>query len=215
MDNQEIKPEGSEYWENRRVDDSRKDWRDSSGNNWIAEYWSSQNHPHRKLIIGALEKVYPFNNLLEIGCNAGPNLAAIEQRWPFVKLYGIDLNNEAINYAADRLPGANLFKFNVLNMPFFSRQFDCTLADASLMYVPPEDIKKAMDKINEVTDKSIVICDWDSDSKEGIIKDGHWARDYGQWLKDFGFKVEKIKLTNKDWPAVNWIKNGNLWIAQR
>ena len=66
------------YWANRKSDDERLDWRNGGGS-WIDEYVASASHPHRALILNALER-FEFNSLLEVGCNAGPNLMRIREK---------------------------------------------------------------------------------------------------------------------------------------
>jgi len=66
-------------------------------------YWDSLHQRHRDVLMAMLEEVEPFGRVLEIGCNAGPNLRRIHERWPDVALVGIDVNEEALAHGQARV----------------------------------------------------------------------------------------------------------------
>jgi len=69
---------------------------------WVQRYWDSTDGSHRDAIIRSLESVGPVASVLEIGCNAGPNLRRIHARWPAMELYGMDIHPGAIRYGRER-----------------------------------------------------------------------------------------------------------------
>lgn len=205
------------YWKNRPLDDSRRDWYYATGN-WITDYKASIAHPHRQLVINALEELAPFESLMDAGCNCGPNLCLIKEKFPGVKLAGIDVNEKAIEEAHRLLPDANIKIGNIKDeLPFESKSFDIVLADAVLMYVGPEKIKNVMSELNRVTKKGIILVEWDSESLLGEVKEHHWARNYKGFLEGFGFRVKKVKIPAEAWPnrSGNWAKLGYLFSAWR
>ena len=66
--------------------------------------------------------------VLELGCAAGRNLAAIHRRSPRTRLYGCDINGAALGVARTTLPSAHLFRFNLYDCP--GGQFPFTLSGA-------------------------------------------------------------------------------------
>jgi SAM-dependent methyltransferase len=212
----ENKIEDSKYWQDRPNDDQRKDWR--TGGGWIEEYVQSTTHPHRNLIVDVVGKCEPFETVFEIGCNAGPNILKIRDKFNLKdsNLYGIDLNKDSIDRAKEWMPAVNWEVGSVLDLPYESKSMNLVLLDACLMYVDDKEIGRAMSEIDRVAKRSIVICDWNGDTKEGEIKEGyHWGRDYENILKDLGFEVKKIQLTKETWPNERWIRNGYVWYAVR
>ena len=208
------KVEGKEYWQNRPLEDQRKDWKDDA--DWISGYWNSRNHPHRRLIIEALEKLKPFDSVFEVGCNVGPNLDVIQNHFMGVRTGGIDLNESAVLEAQNRLPYSNISVGSTGMIPTFTGSYDIVLADAVLMYVNPEDIQPSISEMARVAKKAIVSVDWhDEESTGGVINEFHWTRNYEKLLNEQGLIVEKIKLTKEDWPSNNWEKLGYIYVATR
>lgn len=205
------------YWKGRPLDDSRRDWYYNTGN-WIIDYRASVEHPHRKLIINALEELAPFENLLEGGCNCGPNLRLIKQKFPGVKLTGIDINEDAVKEANRLLPDARIRVGNIEeSLPFEDKSFGVVLVDAVLIYVSPEKIKQVMNELARVAKKGIILVEWDSHSLLGEVKEYHWTRDYKRLLEELGFKVKKVKIPAEMWPtrSGNWARLGYVFNAQK
>lgn len=209
--------EGLNYWKNRPLDDSRRDWYYNTGN-WITDYRASVEHPHRKLIINALEELAPFEDLVEMGCNCGPNLYLIKEKFPGVKLAGVDVNEKAIEEAHRLLPNVNTRISDIENrFSFEDKSFDIVLVDAVLMYIGPEKIKEVISEFDRIARKGIILVEWDSESLLGELKEHHWARDYKGLLEERGFKVKKVKIPAEMWPnrSGNWAKLGYLFSAKR
>lgn len=209
-----MKVENNLYWENRKISDSRRDWLDK-GENWIEDYLISSKHCHRDKILKALSKI-KFKSLAEIGCNAGANLLRIRDKFKNMNPYliGYDINKDAIKMAKKSVLGVNFKELNVLKgLPL--DKIDVILSDAVLLYVSPENIKFVLNEFDRVANKAIVLCEWDSDKKEGELKDNHWSYNYKSLLEDKGFEVKKIKITK--WPtnSGNWERNGYIFVAVR
>lgn len=199
------------YWATRPLDDPKTDW--ESGDTWIEAYQQSVKHPHRAWLLGHLDKLVP-RTVLEVGCNVGPNLRLMLDSWPHLRFAaGIDPSPDAIAAAKEFVPDAYFGVGTATKLPNIS--VDLVLADAALMYVPPEEIETAMDEFARVSKRYIAILDWHSDSLLGEEQDYHWARDYEALLRARGFEVAEYPVTEDVWPSPNWVKNGRLTIATR
>ena len=210
--------EDQKYWEDRLPDDNRRDWRNGA-NDWIEEYIQSKEHPHRQLIIDEIGHLEPFEKILEVGCSAGPNIALLREKFAYLKdsnLTGVDVNAASLMAAKINLPAVNWMPGSVTDLPLPDKSVDITLVDAVLMYVGPEEIEKAMDEINRVTKKAVVLVEWGTgESTKGILRCGHWARSYGTLLEERGFKTFARKLTFSQWPNENWANNGYIYTSVR
>lgn len=205
--------ENADYWRNRPHGDERRDWREHT-ENWISDYWNSQSHSHRKLIVDALNTLVPFRSVYEVGTNCGPNLAVIHKEWPNVMIGGCDVNWEAIGFGQEKLPEATLNVSSATELIPPDKSWDVVLEDAALMYSTPEEMKKAASEIARVATTGIVICDWFSENEE--VKDFHWARDYKKVFADYGFKVVyEHKITEEEWPSKNWSTHGYVFAFRR
>ncbi len=207
-----LKPE---YWVKRPLNDEEKDWKGEQ-KNWVDGYVKSVDHPHRALIINALKKLMPFESIVEVGANCGPNLFLIRKEFPNTKVAGIDLSPEAVEVGKKFVPEADLRVGSMIKLPWEDKSFDIGLADASLMYISPDDIDVVMIELVRVTKKALLIIDRFDESEKGVIKNHIWTRNYPLILEKLGYKVEQIKLDEETWPgSINWQKFGYLFIATR
>ena len=152
---------------------------------------------------------------MEIGCNAGANIQLIRKKFKLddINLAGIDVNEDSIMFAQEKLPDV-LWKIgNAKDLPFSNGEYDVVLADAVLMYADPDELNDIISEIDRVAKKAILICDWFSEMEE--IKDEHWCRDYEKILRDLGFNTYKVKI--KKWPTKsgNWERNGYIFVGVR
>lgn len=196
-------PQDTSYWQKRKEKDEHRDWRYDT-NNWITDYEESTLHPHRRNTLAILRGLR-FDSLIEIGCSVGPNLKLISEEFPEVDLYGIDPNPDSVKRA-------KLFTTAQVELGDARElwgEWDVILADASLMYVTPEEITEVMDRIAFSAKKAVLIIERCCESKTGEICGGVWGRDYATLLKERGFKIETLKMTPEDWPeSPNWQKFG-------
>lgn len=199
------------YWESRPENDPKKDWKYDG--TWLEGYEKSVDHPHRKIVLKHLRKI---DSLLEIGCNCGPNLIALNKKNPNTKIYGIDINYDAIERAKVLVPRGRFTQGNFIELPYQNGSFDAVLADAVLMYVPPGEILDVLGEMDRVSNGKIVIVDRFAHSRLGIDSGFIWYRNYDQLLEELGMKVFKYKLKKEDWPhSVGWERAGYVWVGSR
>lgn len=202
------------YWINRPKNDREKDWRYDE-KTWLEGYVKSVGHPHRKLIVNALKDI-PFDSLLEIGCNTGPNLVKINKTFAGKSLAGIDVIKEALSVAKKLLPEATFKRSHYEKIPFKDKSFDVVLADATLLYADPKIISKVMFEIDRVVKNAVILVERYAPSLMGEEVGHCWGRNYAALLQALDFKVKEIPITKKDWPfSKSWPQFGRVWIATR
>lgn len=207
-----LKPD---YWTKRPLDDEEKDWKGEQ-KNWVDGYVKSVDHPHRTLIINALKNLTPFESVVEAGANCGPNLFLIRREFPDTKVAGIDLSAEAVEVGKKFVPEADLRVGSMIKLPWEDKSFDIALADASLMYISPDDIDTVMTELVRVSKKAILIVERFDESEKGVVKNYLWTRNYPAILTKLGYKVEQVKIDENTWPgSVNWQKYGYLFIGTK
>ncbi|HEY8188721.1 MAG TPA: class I SAM-dependent methyltransferase [Pyrinomonadaceae bacterium] len=87
-----------------------------SGNFWFRS--------RNRLLIWALLRYFPeAQNFLEIGCGTGFVLSGIREAFPELILSGSEIFSEGLNFAAERLPGVELFQMDARRIPF-QEEFD-------------------------------------------------------------------------------------------
>lgn len=211
-----IKIQDTKYWANRPIEDKKLDWGINT-KSWLDDYWGSQSHPHRKLIIEELEKLQ-WDSLLEIGCGCGANLQKITDNFENKELVGIDINPYAVKFGNGLLDTAEIIFGDIRNLSKYlkNRKFDVILSDSVLIYISSREIKKVLSEIKKTVKKHIIFIEWfDEKSKLGVVKDFHWARNYQKILTEMKFKdIVLRKLTEEEWQRENWQKNGYIITAR-
>lgn len=100
-----------------------------------------------------------FFKCLEIGCNQGYNLNAIQELYPKAEYYGIDINDEAINFGKNKYPNINFIQNDIEKLNFSQNNFDYILLPDILEHLtqPEKILKYLINNILKETGK-IFIC---------------------------------------------------------
>jgi SAM-dependent methyltransferase len=93
----------------------------------------------RRLILDALARYFPSaRRFLDLGCGTGFVLMGARETFPALELSGSDVRAEALDRAAQRVPGAFLFQMDGRRMPF-TEEFDVIGAFDVIEHVPEDD----------------------------------------------------------------------------
>lgn len=121
--------------------------------------WNSIHRPHRQPILDAIASLMPATSLLEIGCNAGPNLRLIHERWPEVRLVGIEVNAAAAIYAGCQgitcVTGDLRYELPRLG----AGEFDIILSCYCLAYIEPDEIADVLAHMVRIARVGLVIAE--------------------------------------------------------
>ncbi len=77
-----------------------------------------------RLLIWALQRYFgEANSFMEIGCGTGFVLSGIREALPKLTLFGSEIFSAGLGFAAERLPGVELFQMDARRIPF-KEEFD-------------------------------------------------------------------------------------------
>lgn len=88
--------------------------------NFLQKVWHSIKIKSAKKIL----RKQKFNNCLDIGCASGHMISQIQISYPNAKYYGIDVYEEAIQYAKSKYPSINFQIAFAEKLPFRTESFD-------------------------------------------------------------------------------------------
>lgn len=208
------------YWAKRHLwDNKRDDW--GGGKDWIKGYWDSQNHPHRNFLIERISEFSPFENILEVGCNCGPNLYLLGKKFPNTDIKGIDISPLAIQRGKEWLTQEGISNVKLLACKadelerFQDKSFDLVFTDAVLIYIGPDKINKVIREMLRVSRRGVILLEWhcfESKCSPYGFYVGYWVRDYMNLLKKFvpKEKISIIKLPEDLWLDENWQRYGGV-----
>ena len=142
--------------------------------------------------------------ILEVGANVGIQLMCL-QEMGFTQLYGIELQQYAIEISKTRTKHINLIRGTIFDIPFKRNFFDLVFTSDVLIHIHPDDISEALNQIYLCTRKYIWGFEYYSDNYEEIPYRGykkllwktHFAKLYlDQFLHLTLVKEKKMKDFN-------------------
>ena len=92
--------------------------------------------------------------ILEVGTNIGNQLLHLQSQG-FTNLYGIEIQERAINYAKHRTDNLNIIIGDALDIPFKDGFFDLVFTHGVLIHISPDNINKVLKEILRVSNNYI------------------------------------------------------------
>jgi ubiquinone/menaquinone biosynthesis C-methylase UbiE len=178
-------------WKHMNVDDAKL-------------FWDSRNDEKKNNYLSSLFEGYKPRSILEIGCNCGNKLYPLALRYPDAKLFGLDINHNAIEYGKEKIKEEGIQNIilqlgTAIDMTqYSSRSMDVVFSWATLIYILPKDIASVLSEMYRVTNKSLIILEMHSsdiikqNEINGIYFGGNWKRNYIKILTDIGIKKDNI-----------------------
>ena len=95
-----------------------------------------------------------LNRILEVGCNVGNQLHVLK-KIGYSDLWGIELQDYAVEVARKRTSGFNIVKGTAFDIPFKNGFFDLVFTSGVLIHISPDDIDKVLNEMYRCTNKYI------------------------------------------------------------
>jgi len=188
---------------------------------WVMSYWDSRSHSHRSFLVEKISAYYPVNSILEVGCNCGPNLYLLAQKFPDAEIAGIDINPRAIQKGNELLASEGISNIKLICAradelhQFKDNGFDIVFSDAVLMYIGPDKIQRVIRDIYRVTNRALILLEWHCfEGRDprglGIYYRGNWKRDYVALLRQFVSEdlIHVSRISDHVWAQENWSEVG-------
>lgn len=183
-------------------------------------------HPHRPLVVDAIARFEPIGHVLEVGCSAGMNLLLLSRRWPAARLVGIDVSEQALGVGQEwlRASGAGHVDLRLGAAQqlgeFADGAFDVVFTDASLIYLGPDVIERALREMVRVAARGLVIHEWsltEPDSRTHFWYDLHWVHNYPRLLRaiDPALSIETSRLPSEVWNTGGWAEYGTILMVRK
>lgn len=100
---------------------------------------------------------FPADRVLEVGCNLGANLVAITERVRPADVFGVDVNQKALELLRASIPGVNAVSSPARELPFRDRWFDLVFTVGVLIHQPPAVLPIVMAEIVRCS-RRFVLC---------------------------------------------------------
>ena len=152
-----------------------------------------------------------LKSVIEFGANIGMNLKAFKLLFPTINIEGVEINKKAheqlsTNIGHDNAHLSSIFDFDSKN------KFDITLIKGVLIHINPNELQKVYQKLYDLSNNYILICEYYNPSPVAISYRGHkdrlFKRDFaGEFLDkfkntkliDYGFSYHRdVKFPQDD-----------------
>jgi pseudaminic acid biosynthesis-associated methylase len=143
--------------------------------------------------IGGLDRSM---RILEVGSNVGNQLLAL-QKLGFVSLYGVELQDYAVELSKQRSQHINIIQGSAFDIPFKDGFFDLVFTSGVLIHIHPNDIVAAMKEIHRCSRKLIWGFEYFADNYTEVPYRGHanllWKTDFARLYLDAFSDLRLIK----------------------
>jgi pseudaminic acid biosynthesis-associated methylase len=145
-----------------------------------------------------LETIPRDARILEVGCNVGNQLLML-QSMGFTNLYGIEIQDYALQRAQERLPSAILKQASALAIPYADRFFDLVFTSGVLIHIAPADLPLALREIRRCTKQWIWGFEYFAPQITEVAYRGHtallWKTDYARLYIE---RFSELELVRED-----------------
>jgi pseudaminic acid biosynthesis-associated methylase len=190
-----MKTEQTEFWESEfgKEYTDRNTFSADEWNKWYMDNFGISKDDLNKKFLGDLPK---DAKILEIGCNVGQQLIAL-QRIGFTNLYGIELQSYAVEKAKSQTKDINIIKGSGFDTPFKDNYFDMVFTNGVLIHIHPNDLQTIMKEMTRVSKKYIWGFEYYNEEPKQIKYRGHegfmWKMDYAKKFMEVSPALKVVK----------------------
>ena len=118
-------------------------------------------------------------SVLEIGCGTGIDLRLFPDTF---QIHGIDLNDNALDIAKEKVPDANFKKGTITELPFEDSSIDFVFTHQLLNYLDNDTLEKGIAEMYRVAGKYIMNCEKFEETEKQIDEDHKFRNMYKRWI---------------------------------
>lgn len=185
----------------------RNDYNDQTWDDFYINNWGVSKIQMNEECLKGISK---DAKILEVGCNIGLQLRGL-QRMGFKNIYGIELQQYAVNKAHEWLKDVNIIQGSGFDIPFRDGYFDVVCTNGVLIHISPNDYDKIMGEMYRCSGKYIMGFEYYAEEITDIPYRGNkgflWKADFA---KEFMKRFPDLKLVNKKlYPYISQAESGN------
>ena len=124
-------------------------------------------------------------SVLEIGCGTGIDLRLFTDTF---QIHGIDLNDNALDIAKEKIPSANFKKGTITDLPFEDSSIDFIFTHQLLNYLDDDALEKGVAEMYRVAGKYIMNCEKFEETEKQIDENHKFRNMLNRW-KNYKVKI--------------------------
>lgn len=204
-----------EYGEHGEVERLEALWSGDFGNQYVARNADAYDH-RRRFWEGICGRTNP-RSVLEVGCNVGGNLEWIGPHVEPGRVFGVDINAQAIAEVRRRLPEVNSLWSPGRDLPFRDRMFDLTFTMGVLIHQPDISLPRVMAEMVRCSARFVLCGEYFAPEQAEVPYRGQhgalFKRDYGglfrQMFPELQLADTGFLSRDEGWDDVTW------WLLER
>ena len=118
-------------------------------------------------------------SVLEVGCGTGIDLRLFPDTF---QVHGIDLNDNALSIAKEKIPSGKFKNGNITNLPFEDSSIDFVFTHQLLNYLDNETVDKGIAEMYRVAGRYIMNCEKFEETEKQIDENHQFRNVYKRWL---------------------------------
>jgi pseudaminic acid biosynthesis-associated methylase len=130
-----------------------------------------------------LLSTHPIRSVLEVGCGQGANLAPIARRLAPQDVWGVDVNELALERARSNAPGVNVVLGRARELPFRDSFVDLTYTVGVLIHQSEDGLTQVIDELVRCSKRFVLWGEYHADASEEVpyhgVAGSLFRRDYG------------------------------------
>ena len=193
-----------------KINSQEKFWQGNFGNSYIKRNNHLKDVKNNFFFFKKVfNKKVKINSLIELGPNVGLNIIALRKIFKNLRITGVEINKKACEHLK-KIKNVSVINNSILKFKLKSK-FDLVLIRGVMIHVHPKNLTKLYKKIEKLSKKYILICEYYSPYPISINYRGHknklFKNDYaGDFLKicknykliDYGFNYHLDKYPQDD-----------------
>lgn len=146
---------------------------------------------------------------LEVGCNAGWNLQAIQSVDQSIELYGVDVNATAVEEARQQGFEVQCASAASIAGLYEPGSIDLVYTCGVLIHIAPEDLDSVMRAIVATSGRYVLAVEYAAEQEEEIEYRGHagklWKRPFGKLYEQMGLNLLSVGEAGGFDQCVYWL----------
>lgn len=172
----------------------RNSWQtDADWDKFYVDTWGKNKLEINEMVMSDLPKDI---KILEVGCNIGQQLRGF-QRMGFTNLYGIELQQYAVEKGKQNTVGINMIQGSGFDLPFKDGYFDLVCTNGVLIHISPNDHEAFMKEVIRCSSKYILGWEYFAEEVTDINYRGNkgflWKADFAGIYQKVDPSVKKVK----------------------
>ena len=189
-------------------------WAGEFGNDYIDRNKGEELINANVVLFGKILSAAPqVKSVIELGCNIGLNLQALNRINSNFELCGYEINKTAAQKATE-LNIANILNDSILEDIAYHKKYDVSFTKGVLIHINPEFLSKVYENLYNLSNRYIIICEYYNPSPVDVKYRGNedilFKRDfageliekYNLRLVDYGFTYHRDNYFPQD--DINW-----------